>query len=65
MRATTPSHASAVAACPRGAGQTRARIALVAFLIAAMLAVSGCERFRVYGSGGSNSEPDIGVGVEF
>lgn len=38
---------------------------LIVMMLCAALMLSGCENFRLFGSGGSNSKPDIGVGVEF
>jgi len=40
-----------------------ARFAIM--LLFATILVGGCERVHLFGSGGSNSKPDIGVGVEF
>jgi len=34
-------------------------------LVFATILAGGCERVRLFGSGGSNSKPDVGVGVEF
>lgn len=38
---------------------------LIAMMLCTTLLLSGCENFRLFGSGGSSSKPDIGVGVEF
>lgn len=37
---------------------------LVTLMLSALL-IGGCERVHLFGSGGSNSKPDVGVGVEF
>lgn len=42
--------------------QPFARFVITLFFAAGLLA--GCERIHLFGSGGSSSKPDIGVGVE-
>ena len=48
-----------------GPGTAWLRSSITLGLILALFALSGCERIRLHGSGGSSSAPDIGVGVEF
>ncbi|MCR9222226.1 MAG: hypothetical protein NXI21_18545 [Alphaproteobacteria bacterium] len=41
------------------------RIGLAALLLALLLGATACEQVKLRGQGGSSSDPEIDIGIEF
>lgn len=43
----------------------KSRIGLAALLVALLLGATACERIKLRGEGGSSTDPEIDIGIEF